>query len=237
MSGKNKKHNSIIFLTTLSVYLSLSLLGAAPQVFAYAATTRDFDIQTEIEFKEDLDNKPDSEEAENAADDFPKLLFDFLAGIKNEADSGKIKTPISVNFGSSGYTKIFKAGSGQSSGYESNDRIDDLCDQFIVQTLRNSIKSADYTGLFNSGVQIDEAKQAQAKIQAGRSDLVFEVSFSKSKAEIFANYLKAKYISLAKNTKETNLKKFYENTEIKAENDQVFIVTRLPRAGIDSLIQ
>lgn len=61
MSGKNKNYNSIIFLTTLSVYLGLSLLGATPQVLAYAATTRNFDIQTEIEFKDDLDNKPDNE--------------------------------------------------------------------------------------------------------------------------------------------------------------------------------
>lgn len=58
-----KTHNSIIFLTTLSVYLSLSLLGATPQVLAYAATTRDFDIQTEIEYKDDFDNQPDNETA------------------------------------------------------------------------------------------------------------------------------------------------------------------------------
>lgn len=238
MRGKSKKHNPIIFLTTLSVYLSLSLLGATTQVLAYAATTRDFDVQTEIEYKDDLDNKPDSEEAENLADDFPKILFNFLGQIKGEANREKIQLPLPVSFGSSGYTRIYRnAGSGQGSGYESNNRIDDLCDQFIVQTLRNSIRIADYTGLFNRGVQVDEAKQAKAKIQVGKSDLNFEVSFSKSKAEIFADYLKVKYVSSAKATEEVSLKRFYENTKVSSENNQVFIVTRLPRAGIDALIK
>lgn len=237
MSGKNKKHNSIIFLTTLSVYLSLSLLGAAPQVLAYAATTRDFDIRTEIEYQDDLDNKPDGELEENSADNFPRTLFDFLGQIKNETANGRIQLPLPVEFGSSGYTKIFEEGSGQSSGYESNSRIDDLCDQFIGQILKNSIKSADYKWLFNTGVQIGKVKQTDAKIRANKSDLIFEVSFSRSNAEAFADYLNARYASLAKNTEETRLKKFYENTEINVENNQVFIVTRLPRAAIDSLIQ
>jgi len=56
-----KGQNSILFITTLGVYLGLVLAGgASPQVFAHpAATTRNFDITDEIEFKDDLDKKPD----------------------------------------------------------------------------------------------------------------------------------------------------------------------------------
>lgn len=55
-----KKHNSIIFLTTLSVYLGLVLVGGASSpILAQAALTRNFDIQEEIEYKDDLDEKPD----------------------------------------------------------------------------------------------------------------------------------------------------------------------------------
>ncbi len=61
MTGKNQNYNSIIFLTTLSVYLGLVLVSGTPQVFAYAATTKNFEIQHEIEFKDDLDNKPESD--------------------------------------------------------------------------------------------------------------------------------------------------------------------------------
>ena len=58
MSQRNK-NNSIIFLTTLSVYLGLVLVGGAMSpVLAQAALTRNFDIQDEIEVKDDLDKKP-----------------------------------------------------------------------------------------------------------------------------------------------------------------------------------
>lgn len=64
-----KGQNSILFLTTLGVYLGLVLAGgASPTVFAHpAATTRNFDISEEVEFKDDLDKKPDPA---NALDDF-----------------------------------------------------------------------------------------------------------------------------------------------------------------------
>ncbi len=65
-----KGQNSILFLTTLGVYLGLVLVGgASPQVFAHpAATTRNFELSDEIEFKDDLDKKPDPTNETNAAD-------------------------------------------------------------------------------------------------------------------------------------------------------------------------
>jgi hypothetical protein len=56
---KRKGQNSILFLTTLGVYLGLVLVGATPQVLANAATTRNFDIRDEIEFQDKLDKDPD----------------------------------------------------------------------------------------------------------------------------------------------------------------------------------
>src|SRR5207249_7903065 len=42
------------------VYLCLvSACGASPQVFAHSALTRNFDIQDEVEVKDDLDKKPE----------------------------------------------------------------------------------------------------------------------------------------------------------------------------------
>jgi hypothetical protein len=60
----NRKNNSILFLTTLGVYLGLVLAGgAAPSVFAHGALTRNFELQDEIEAKDDLDKNPDGEAA------------------------------------------------------------------------------------------------------------------------------------------------------------------------------
>lgn len=56
----SKTNNSILFLTTLGVYLGLVLVGATP-VLGHVATTRHFEISDEIEYKDDLDKKPDDE--------------------------------------------------------------------------------------------------------------------------------------------------------------------------------
>src|SRR5687768_18061260 len=47
-----------MLFTTLGVYLGLMLVGATP-VLGHAATTRNFEISEEIEFRDDLDRKPD----------------------------------------------------------------------------------------------------------------------------------------------------------------------------------
>lgn len=59
MSRKN--HNSVLFLTTLGVYLGLVLVGATPQVLAQAATTKQFIVRELAGARDDLDNKPDDE--------------------------------------------------------------------------------------------------------------------------------------------------------------------------------
>lgn len=55
-----KNQNSILFLTTLGVYLGLVLVGATPQVLAQAATAKQFSVKDEIKRRDELDNKPDN---------------------------------------------------------------------------------------------------------------------------------------------------------------------------------
>ncbi len=99
MSQRNK-NNSIIFLTTLSVYLGLVLVGGAtPSVLAQAALTRNFDVQEEIEVRDDLDNKPDDEEIRNFQNgDFPAVFAQLLNEIKEEVKNGKISLPLQADF-------------------------------------------------------------------------------------------------------------------------------------------
>lgn len=54
-----KNHNSIIFLTTIGVYLGLVLVGATPQALAQAATAKQFAIREEAGTRDDLDKNPD----------------------------------------------------------------------------------------------------------------------------------------------------------------------------------
>lgn len=58
-----KQNNSVLVLATLGVYLGLVFVGATP-VMGHAAMARHFQIQDEIEFKDDVDKKPGSADKE-----------------------------------------------------------------------------------------------------------------------------------------------------------------------------
>lgn len=56
---RRKNQNSILLLTTLGVYLSLLVVGgSAPQTFSHSATSRNFDIAEEQEYRDGLDDNP-----------------------------------------------------------------------------------------------------------------------------------------------------------------------------------
>lgn len=89
----------MIFITTLGVYLGLLMVGgAAPQVFAHSATTRNFEIADEIEITDRLDDKPDPDRLES---DEPNLA-DQIRSSASAAVSGYlihfIKKPAQPGF-------------------------------------------------------------------------------------------------------------------------------------------
>lgn len=94
-----KKHNSIIFLTTLSVYLGLVLVGGASSpILAQAALTRNFDIQEEIEYKDDLDKKPDEKSDESFEGKRSLRLYaDVLSQLIEKASLPDYEASIVVN--------------------------------------------------------------------------------------------------------------------------------------------
>ena len=196
MTTRNK-NNSIIFLTTLSVYLGLVLVGGTPSVLTYAALTRNFDIQNEIEVKDDLDNKPEDDETESfSKDDFPTLFAQFLNEVKEELNSGKIALPIQT---------------------------------VINQTYKPKAFESAY---FTDG----KSKTLKIKLNADDTDLSPKVSFSKLQAEQFANFLNLEISSSVVLSEDTLTKQIDENIIASSENDQVFIVTRLPRGSLDVLL-
>lgn len=187
MSEKNKKHNSIIFLTTLSVYLSLSLLGAAPQVLAYAATTRDFDFQTEIEYKDDFDNQPDNETASATKEKSNQAN-------KNSFDNSAKEVQ-----------------------------------NFVGKSFSNNLNSSP---LFEKD---SHSFKFSLENSGGNSFLNHSFEFEAIPPVFFANDFLLNQEIWDSSHKFTN--SAYDVTQINPENNQVFIVTRLPRAAIDSLLK
>lgn len=235
MSNRNK-HNSIVFLTTLC--LGLMFVGATPQVLTFAALTRNFDIQSEIEVKDDLDNKPDNEEVENfSKDDFPALFARLLKDIKSEVRGGKISLPLQTDFyvDAESHKSVFVSGGGVGgagiSSTVSNQNLNLLIQNAVNQKfqLKASELAADYAH--------ETPKVCKTRIEANSTDFSLKLSFTKSNAKRFAEFLNRDFSSRAVSLENTLTKQIYENTRATFENNEVFVVTRLPRGSLDELLK
>ena len=233
MSGKNK-NNSIIFLTTLSVYLGLVLVGA-PTVLAQAALTRNFDVQSEIEVKDDLDNKPDDEKLSEG--DFPLAFVELLDEIKRAVKDGNLALPLPMEFGAAGDFQIVASGVGSGGAIGAN-----VSDARFEQILRDAIGDnfrrkaialADFNG--------DGFKTVRINLTADGEDLTLRVSFSKNKAAQFADFLNRKFSARAKIAKDETVKQVYKNTEASAvgtvADNYISIATHLPRGSLNELLK
>lgn len=224
MSNK-KSNNSIIFLTTLGVYLGLMLVGgAAPQVFAHSALTRNFELKDEIEVSDDLENKPDGEQAlevyssalesifvtsTDLVDTFPVLVqqgrYDF------DTHYGKNQT--------GGLTGVSYLGKGVSSGKYT----------FPILSLFKALPhSAE-----------PDTKPLHLVFAVDSESFEFQVALSQELPDR-ASRLSAMYAAQLPTLKERHAsaarRLIYENTQISSKENQVYIVTRLPRAGLAALL-
>jgi len=238
-----KNYNSIVFLTTLSVYLGLVLVGGTPPVLAHAALTRNFDIQNEIEFKDDLDKNPDDEKI-----DFTQSLEDYFDEVshffkdlqklyqieKFDLDYDKFEVNelsfVSCNVDGDPIrtAQIFK----KSDNHWLEPAITDARYSFENWNfLSDCLKDEK----LNTGISTGSS----LKLIYDKSELKIEASAFKSspqKAEQLAQ--RFNYVLKLYKVSETEpiVKKIYENTSFKSENNQVFIVTRLPRGSLDALL-
>jgi hypothetical protein len=220
-----KNYNSIVFLTTLSVYLGLVLAGGAtPSVLAQAAMTRDFDIKNEIVFEDDLDKKPDGEESLDVYGSLYQRLFelagDFAKKNRSALRGNKYEFDCSVVFhAKSSNTVTCRGGSGLFWGG-------------FIPSFKSIGQAFPHTA---------DEKNAQVGVNLILSDTEF---FPKSSFRHDSDWHSARASNFYDNVlsrarlRESNAprKTLYENTKISFENNQFFIVTRLPRGSIDELL-
>ena len=237
-----KNSNSVIFLATLGVYLGLVLAGATPQVLANAAMTRSFDVKDEIEVNDNLDKKPDDERSPVTAS-VQIYLEDveyFLASLGRLRNRGKFdpkKDTFSVaqttllpcvdrNLAGR-YTPVRFVSTSESSrpaleyfsrgmvyGYSLGDCI--VTNEFSV----TAVDSRFAFGLDDKAFTVNVAVKKESPQRA--LDLLHELETT---------------LKLYSTNSKTNLRqKIIESTTFRSENDQVFVVTRLPRAGLDTLL-
>jgi hypothetical protein len=240
----NRKHqNSLIVLATLGVYLGLALTGAAPQILSQAAMARQFDVKDEIEKKDDLDNKPD-EKRTPVAMSVQVYLEDveyFLASLGRLKGKGKFDarkdtfnvsqstllpcvdsnlagryTPIRFDSTSVATRPALDYFSREMSyGYSLGD-----C---IVNNEFNGITAAD--SLFS--FQLDD-KSFLVNIAVKKQSTLRALDLARELESTLALYAQRENGPVRQH--------IVLGTTFRAENDQVFVITRLPRAGLESLI-
>lgn len=252
---KGKNYNSIVFLTTLSVYLGLVLAGGAgvPQVMAQAALTRSFDIQIEAEVKDDLDKKPDDEEFNNLLrtleEDYDSI-DKFFVEIENFlTDLGKLnsieKFDSDDEFVAETSVSMPCIVDGDPVGI-GQDKFEVNHNRWLIPALidaRNELQ--DYTKYLEDCLPSKkfgetEERNSKVKLSLDSSDLQIEISgqkISPEKAERLAKNLNKIFaLKIRENADKPSIKRICENTKAFSENNQVFIVTRLPRGSIDALL-
>lgn len=228
---EGKNHNRIIFLTTLSVYLGLVLVGGVtPSVFAQAAT-RNFNVRDEVEIKDDLDKKPDDFDFAEA--DFPALFAELLSEIKTQVAAGKIALPLGEKFGVAADYQILKIpGSGGAFGGE-------VADAQLKQILQNTIEKRIYSGAAKSADFYQGTKTINITLDADASDWTLSVSFTKNKADKFADFLEKRFSRAASAATNVLTKKIYQNSSAQVNsliNQSISIQISLPRSAIDDYL-
>ena len=241
-----KGQNSILFLTTLGVYLGLVLVGATPQAIAHqrAAMTRNFDIREEIEFTDDLDRDPDGERSQ-AADSVEVYLQDLeqlLTALGRLGRKGQFD-PASSPFEVSQTILLPCVASNQAGAYTAqrfdsvNATLKPVLERFSKQlaygySLGDCVK--------NDGFRDKEAAVSQFTFKLTPAALSVEIVVKKS-SQLSAAELIASLPGVFRSERITQngsalRHKLIEATSYRSDNDQVFIVTRLPRASIDDLL-
>ena len=240
--SKQHKNNSIIFLTTLSVYLGLVLVGGAMSpVLAQAATTRNFNVQDEIEVKDDLDNKPDGNP--NFKDiDLSKALIDFLSNLESLRVNKPNIYQQEKNFCAKRERIVYtdkSLGLIPPSAFVKPSNLDDSFQKFFdlldneqLRKLADSLQdSASEKPSKHISLELYSSLESSAKL------LIKIKKDSSEGASHLSDQLNLEFQFRVNKAKDRLVKQVYENTRAIPKNNQVTIVTRLPRGSLDELFK
>jgi hypothetical protein len=228
-----RTYNSLIFLTTLSIYLGLVAVGSSPAVLAYAATTPRFEIRTEAETEDDLDKKPNDDAAVLAT------YFDNLAGLIDEL----VALESSGQFDSGSENFFARYGQSVTCGLEPERQ-----ETTVGQTIENRAVQSALAGIlkrFDDAFNAGECGVSEGTSQIGERRSEFTVKVENGTYEFGFNFTKrtrpdaAAFIARfagdvsASSAGESKTRELIRrNSVFHQENNQIFIITRLPRAGL-----
>jgi hypothetical protein len=227
------------------VYLGLVLVGATPQVLAQAAMTRQFNVKDEVEISDDVDDNPTptSEQSDQAFGAYFDGIVHFLADLekvwrRNDgelANSGFGTRRVSHSPCNSTDLNVFRE---FNSPFDKR-FVDPLSRAKLAATVDLSYLSdcLPYLEIPDS----TKARKLGVQITCNKKDLRYQVSLdfgSPEKTRHVLEVLQDRLEALrATDTAEDQIQAvLYRHTQLTSVDTQIFIVTRLPRAGLDPLL-
>jgi hypothetical protein len=240
----NKLQNRTLFVAALSVYLGLLIVGAPPQVLAQTALTQTAKLKVE----DDAPNCPKAENEEIVKllqlayaaplETFIKDLQPKIKAIRREEQFSEISFQLEKYFS----TNCVQENPYQLS-YQTNGS-DNAALFFLASELTTSVD------LILQELLSDCRKLSESKEKS--SDKAISVAFdgksielktrigrvSEQNAESVSRALNAAFsINACFEERDSIAKTIYQNTTVRPVGKYILIVTHLPRAALDSLVQ
>ena len=240
--NNRKNQNSILVLATLGVYLGLVLAGATPQVLAQAATAKQFNVKDEVEVQDEFDNNPDIGELKSLiTNSLEKTLVSFFRDVKASNLDAPSRTSLHRPHSVTTLRNFCGPEWIESSGImlDSRDSLEQLHSDLyagwnwnfesvprFVQTQEGPSKQK-FCKAFSLTTSLD-SKELSFKLLLSRTDSL--------NAFRLAGYLNDFLIGRSHNFQDPLTRQVYQYTRATSDYANLVIVTRLPRAGLDSLL-
>lgn len=242
-NGKN--HNSVIFLTTLGVYLGLVLVGATPQVLAQAVTTKQFNVKNEVDPWGEFDGNPDIEELKSLITTalegtIASFISNVRASEKNSVSRAALRQPHSLrtvrNFCAEDWIEVTDPLKSMS-----------MSDDSVIELHRDLDVGSrwEFTSVPNF-IQVQDGPPKQKFCKAfwvstalSSDELSVKLLFSRTdslNAFRLAAYLNDFLYDRAHYFQDPITRQVYQYTRATSDYANVLIFTRLPRAGLDALL-
>ena len=240
---RSGNQNSMIVLATLGVYIGLLLCGGSTQVLASAAMARAFDVRDEIEVRDEFDTLPDDERSPVTASVqvYIEDIERFLTNLARLRAEGKFD-PKADTFSVAQNSLLPCLHSNKAGRYTpirfttSNEHSRPALEYFSREmvygySLGDCLGNNEFGGI--------TAVDSRFDVELDRKSFSIRIIVKKGSPQVAAALVRQLEATRALYTgpSTSQLRKtVLSSTTFQALNDQVFVVTRLPRAGLASLI-
>ena len=228
---RSRNQNSILAVATLGVYLGLILAGATPSVLAQAATAKQFNVKDEVAKRDGLDNKPEGCDLLEDKVREKHSQFDFDEHDLLAYASGLIET-----------LQAYSEAHGPVSGSKWDKALQQLRlaegnEKPVLHDAEARKKIEDNPWLGLSGILPGTA--FEFAITASSYDIV-STSTARHRDELEAHRIAIAYdatLDLYRCSSRNPVEKLIlKDTDVAWADDQVILITHLPRGSLNSLV-